>query len=120
MGNNFSKQKTAANQNISSVGAENAIKQSNFFNENGNEQNTEKTDLEFIISSTISSITVTREKIEEFTKKLNWQQEQLQKLETTLADAKAKLASLNSSSGGGTRRKILNKNNRKTRTSCKK
>jgi len=118
MGNGSSKKTaTAANLNISS-GAENAIKQFNFVH--GNEQNTEKTDLEFRISSATSSIAVTKENIEEITKKLNRQQEQLQKLEATLADARAKLASLNSSSSGGTRRKILNKNNRKTRTSYKK
>ena len=118
MGNDFSKQKPAANQNVSYSGATNTIKQFNGIHEM--EPNKEKADLEFKISSTESSISVTKEYIAEFTNKLNKQQEQLQKLEATLADAKAKLASLNSSSSGGTRKKILNKNNRRTRTSCKK
>ena len=118
MGNGLSKQKTADNKNISYYGASNAIEQFNFIN--GIEQNKEKADLQFKISSTMSSISVTKENIEEFTRKLNKQQEQLKNLESTLADARAKLANLNPSSSGGTRKKILNKNNRKTRTSCKK
>ena len=120
MGNSNSNLKKAANENVSYSGASNAINQINGVQ--GIEQNKGKADLEFKISSTMSSIGVTKENIAEFTNKLNMQQEQLQKLEDTLADAKAKLASLNSSSSGGTRKKILNKNNRKTRTrtSCKK
>ena len=45
--------------------------------------------------------------------------EGLKKLEDTLADAETKLENLKSS-GGGTRKKTLNKNNKKTRTLCKK
>ena len=131
MGNGSSK-KTAANQNISSVGAENAIKQSNFFH--GLEENAETTDLEkkknllkFRISSAESSIRVDNEDIEELTKKLNKRKVQSETLKNNLIDFKKELATLleeekatNSSSSGGTRKKILNKNNRKTRTSYKK
>ena len=126
MGNsssNIDKLERAANENVSSSGASNAIKQFNGIQEM--EPNKEKAELNFKISSAESSIIVTRENIAEYTKKLNIEQERLQKLEATLNDAKANLASFNSSSsgaGGGTRKKILNKNNRKkkTRTSCKK
>ena len=132
MGNGFSKQKTAANQNISSVGAENAIKQSNFFH--GLKENAETTDLEkkknllkFRISSAESSIRVDNEDIEELTKKLNKRKAQSETLKNDLINFKKELATLleeekatNSSSSGGTRKKILNKNNRKTRTSYKK
>lgn len=131
MGNGFSKQKTAANQNISS-GAENAIKQSNFFH--GLEENAETTDLEkkknllkFRISSAESSIRVDNEDIEDLTTKLNKRKAQSETLKNNLIDFKKELATLlekekamNSSSSGGTRKKILNKNNRKTRTSYKK
>jgi hypothetical protein len=119
MGNKSSK--AADNENFVSSGASNAIKN---FNENlGMQPNKEKRELEFRILSAESSISVTKENITVFTNKLNREQEQLKNLEATLADAKSKLASLNSSSSGasgGTRKKILNKNNRKTRTSCKK
>jgi hypothetical protein len=67
----------------------------------------------------MSSISVTKENIAEFTRKLTIEQERLQKLEAKLTDAKAKLEFFNSSSNGGTRKKTLNKNNRKTRTLCK-
>ena len=133
MGNGFSKQKTAANQNISSVGAENAIKQFNFVH--GNEENAETTDLEkkknhlkFRISSAESSIRVDNEYIEELTNKLNKRKAQSETLNNKLIDFKKELATLleeekatnSSSSSGGTRKKILNKTNRKTRTSYKK
>ena len=131
MGNGSSK-KTAANLNISSARAENAIKQSNFFH--GLEENAETTDLEkkknllkFRISSAESSIRVDNEDIEELTKKLNKRKAQSETLKNNLIDFKKELATLleeekatNSSSSGGTRKKILNKNNRKTRTSYKK
>jgi cell division protein FtsL len=84
------------------------------------EPNKEKRDLNFIISSTMSSISVTKETIADLTRKLTIEQEQLQKLEDKLTDATAKLKIFESSSSGGTRKKTLNKNNRKTRTLCKK
>jgi hypothetical protein len=132
MGNDFSKQKTAANQNVSSAGAENAIKQYNFFH--GLEENTKTTDLEKkknllkdSIRSVESSIRVDNEVIEELTKKLNNRKAQSEILKNKLIDFNKELATLleeektiNSSSSGGTRKKILNKNNRKTRTSYKK
>lgn len=132
MGNGSSKKTAAANLNISSARAENAIKQSNFFH--GLEENAETTDLEkkknllkFRISSAESSIRVDNEDIEELTKKLNKRKAQSETLKNDLINFKKELATLleeekamNSSSSGGTRKKILNKNNRKTRTSYKK
>ena len=126
MGNsssNIDKLERAANENVSSSGASNAINQFNGIHEM--EPNKDKRELEFRISSAETSVMVTKENIALYTDKLNKEQERLQKAEATLADAKAKLASFNSSNsgaGGGTRKKILNKNNRKkkTRTSCKK
>jgi len=131
MGNNFSKQKTAANQNVSSAGAENAIKQYNFFHELENAETTElekkKNRLKNSIRSAESSIRVDNEFIEELTNKLNKHIAQSEILKNKLIDFKKELATLleeektiNSSSSGGTRKKILNKNNRKTRTSYKK
>lgn len=84
------------------------------------EPNEEKRELNFTISSTMSSISVTKENIAELTRKLTIEQERLQKLEAKLTDAKAKLEFFKSSGSGGTRKKTLNKNNRKTRTLCKK
>ena len=134
MGNGSSKKTAAAaNLNISSARAENAIKQSNFFH--GLEENAETTDLEkkknllkFRISSAESSIRVDNEDIEELTNKLNKRKAQSETLNNKLIDFKKELATLlekekamnSSSSSGGTRKKILNKNNRKTRTSYKK
>ena len=129
MGNSSGKLEKAANDNVSSSGASNAINQFNGIHDM--EPNKEKRELEFRISSAETSVMVTKENIALYTDQLNKEQERLQKAEATLADAKAKLASFNSSSsgpasssgaGGGTRKKILNKNNRKkkTRTSCKK
>jgi hypothetical protein len=118
MGNNSSSNlKKAANENVSYSGASNGINQFNGILEM--EQNKEKRDLNFTIISTMSSISVTKENIAEFTRKLTIEQERLQKLEAKLTDAKAKLEFFNSSSNGGTRKKTLNKNNRKTRTLCK-
>lgn len=119
MGNNSSSSnlKKAANENVSYTGASNGINQLNGILEM--EPNNEKRELNFTISSTMSSISVTKENIAELTRKLTIEQERLQKLEDKLTDAKAKLEIFKSSSSGGTRKKTLNKNNRKTRTLCK-
>jgi uncharacterized coiled-coil protein SlyX len=124
MGNsssNLDKLNKAANQNVSSDMAYKAIKHFNEVHEDEiDKQNKDKLDLEFRINSTESSISITKENIADLTRKLTVQQERLQKLEATLADVKDKLVIFNSSKGG-TRKKTLNKNNRKTRTSlCKK
>lgn len=118
MGNSSSNLKKAANENVSYSGAFNGINHFNRILEM--EPNKEKRDLNFIISSTMSSISVTKETIADLTRKLTIEQEQLQKLEDKLTDARAKLKIFESSSSGGTRKKTLNKNNRKTRTLCKK
>ena len=117
MGNGSSKFKEA-NENVSYTGASNAINQFNGILEM--EPNKEKRNLNFTITSTESSISLTKENVADLTRKLTVQQERLQQLEATLADVKDKLVIFNSSKGG-TRKKTLNKNNRKTRTSlCKK
>ena len=116
MGNGSSNFKEA-NENVSYTGASNAINQFNGILEM--EPNKEKRNLNFTITSTMSSISLTKENIEEFTRKLNIEQSRLKKLEDTLADAETKLENLKSSVGG-TRKKTLNKNNKKTRTLCKK
>ena len=132
MGNNFSKQKTAANQNVSSVGAENAIKQYDFVY--GLENTETTTDLEKkknLLKNSIrlaeSSIRVDNEFTEELTKKLNNRKALSEILKNKLIDLKKELDTLLeeektiiSYSSGGTRKKILNKNNRKKRTSYKK
>ena len=134
MGNGSSKKTAAAaNLNISSARAAAAIRQSDFVH--GLEENAETTDLEkkknllkFRISSAESSIRVDNEDIEELTNKLNKRKAQSETLNNKLIDFKKELATLleeekamnSSSSSGGTRKKILNKTNRKTRTSYKK
>lgn len=127
MGNsssNLDKLNKAANQNVSSDMAYKAIKHFNNFNkeipENEIDKQTEKKlDLEFSINSTESSIRTTKENIAELTSKLTFQQEQLKNLEDKLVNVKNQLEIFNSSRGG-TKKKTLNKNNRKTRTLCKK
>ena len=82
MGNSSSNLKKAANENVSYSGAFNGINHFNRILEM--EPNKEKRDLNFIISSTMSSISVTKETIADLTRKLTIEQEQLQKLEDKL------------------------------------
>lgn len=126
MGNsssNLDKLNKAANQNVSSATAHKAITHFNKVYEipenEIDEQTEKKRGLEFTIDSTGTSIRITKENIAELTGKLTFQQEQLKKLEDKLANVKNQLEIFNSSRGG-TKKKTLNKNNRKTRTLCKK
>jgi hypothetical protein len=123
MGNsssNLDKLTKASNQNVSSDMAYKAITHFNeVHKEEIDEQTEKKLDLEFSINSTESSISITKENIADLTRKLTFQQEQLKNLEDKLVNVKNQLEIFNSSRGG-TKKKTLNKNNRKTRTLCKK
>jgi hypothetical protein len=123
MGNsssNLDKLTKASNQNVSSDMAHKAITHFNeVHKEEIDEQTEKKLDLEFSINSTESSISITKENIADLTRKLTFQQEQLKNLEDKLVNVKNQLEIFNSIRGG-TKKKTLNKNNRKTRTLCKK
>jgi|688.fasta_scaffold84750_4 hypothetical protein len=126
MGNsssNLDKLNKAASQNVSSATANKSITHFNKVYEipknKIDEQTEKKLDLEFKIDSTGTAIIITKENIAELTSKLTFQQEQLKNLEDKLVNVKNQLEIFNSSRGG-TKKKTLNKNNRKTRTLCKK